>query len=95
MPDGGNGSFDGSQHFQCHDGRAKFLPIRILKKDNRFQNNGSPPPSRSVPPNNGSPPPSRPMPPNKTSSETSSATLLQFLEELRLPVETTSVLNQG
>ncbi len=36
VPGGGDGSKDGERYFYCANGHGLFLPVRMLKKDNRF-----------------------------------------------------------
>ena len=56
VPGGGDGSKDGERYFYCTNGRGVFLPVRMLKKDNRFDNIDSSS-SNSPPPNQGTPEP--------------------------------------
>ncbi len=44
------------KYFYCANGRGVFLPVRMLKKDNRFDNIDSSS-SNSPPPNQGTPEP--------------------------------------
>ncbi|XP_064396267.1 uncharacterized protein LOC135343202 [Halichondria panicea] len=56
VPGGGDGSKDGERYFYCANGHGLFLPVRMLKKDNRFDNIDSSS-WNSPPPNQGTPEP--------------------------------------
>ncbi len=95
VPGGSDGSLNSVFYFSCAEGHGLFLPVRMLKKDNRFD-------TPSTSPTSPTPPiVEPPIPQNESQNESQNASPSasipqEFLERMREQfLKSASVLNQG